>query len=391
MRVLFAGVPGIGHLFPLVPLARAMHELGHEVATASMDGGEDVAGAGLPYLPIAPGLDWRKVIREAGRTQRPDLMQRVVESNSADREAFVPLAALVNSRVADDVVELAARWRPDLVVYDYQFPVALLAATRLGVPAVQHDLGFVRTPKLRALMLAEMADTFARHGIDRLPEPAEVIDLAPPSMAGDERYGCSMRPVAYNGEGGLPADLAVPAHRPRVAVTLGTVPPKTDGLTRIERVIEAAADIDAEFVLATGDLDLSTLDTLPDNVRAYGWVPWRALLETCAAAIHHGGSSTALGALDAGIPQLVLPDGSDRFINADAVRDRGAGLRAAAEDIGPALLTRLLTDTELTRAAREVSAEIAAMPSPRAVAERLAGLTGTAGLEGTAGLAGTAG
>ncbi|MGW3231672.1 nucleotide disphospho-sugar-binding domain-containing protein [Kitasatospora sp. NPDC001095] len=376
MRVLFAGVPGIGHLFPLVPLARAMRELGHEVAVASMDGGEAVAAAGMPYLPIAPGVDWRKVIREAGRTRRPDLMQRVVESNSADREAFVPLAAHVNSDVADAVVELATQWRPDLVVYDYQFPVALLAATRLGVPAVQHDLGFVRTPKLRALMLAEMADTFARHGIDRLPEPADVIDLAPPSMAGDERYGRSLRPVSYNGEDELPAHLAVPADRPRVAVTLGTVPPKTDGLTRLERVIAAAADIDAEFVLATGDLDLGTIDTLPDNVRACGWVPWRALLDTCSAAIHHGGGSTALGALDAGIPQLVLPDGSDRFINADAVRARGAGLRAAAEDIGPALLDRLLTDADLIRAAREVSTEIAAMPAPTTVAEHLTRLAG---------------
>ncbi|MEV7187423.1 nucleotide disphospho-sugar-binding domain-containing protein [Kitasatospora sp. NPDC093102] len=379
MRVLFAGAPGIGHLFPLVPLARAMRGLGHEVAVASMDGGEPVAGCGLPYLPIAPGVDWRKEIREAGRTRRPDLMRRVIESNSADREAFVPLAAHVNSRVADAMVELAMRWRPDLVVYEYQFPVALLAAARLGVPAVQHDLGFVRTPKLRALMLAEMADTFARHGVDRLPEPADTIDLAPPSMAGEERYGCSMRPVAYNGEGEVPGHLAVPAHRPRVAVTLGTVPPKTDGLTRIERVIAAAAEVDAEFVLATGELDLGTLATLPDNVRAYGWVPWRALLETCAAAIHHGGSSTALSALDAGIPQLVLPDGSDRFITADAVRERGAGLRAGAEDIGPALLDRLLTDDALTRAAREVSAEIAAMPTPTAVAQRLTVIAGTAG------------
>ncbi|MET8540995.1 nucleotide disphospho-sugar-binding domain-containing protein [Kitasatospora sp. NPDC004799] len=375
MRVLFAGAPGIGHLFPLVPLARAMRGLGHEVAVASMDGGEAVAAAGLPYLPIAPGVDWRQEIREAGRTRRPELMRRVVESNSADREAFVPLAAHVNSRVADAVVELAAGWRPDLVVHEYLFPVGLLAAARLGVPAVQHDLGFVRTPKLRALMLAEMADTFARHGIDRLPEPAETVDLAPPSMAG-ERYGCSMRPAAYNGEAELPAHLTVPADRPRVAVTLGTVPPKTDGLTRIERVIAAAAEVDAEFVLATGELELGTLGPLPDNVRPYGWIPWRALLDTCAAAIHHGGSGTALSALDAGIPQLVLPDGSDRFVTADAVRDRGAGLAAGAEEIGPALLDRLLTDAALAGAAREVGAEIAAMPSPTEVARHLTGLAG---------------
>lgn len=220
-------------------------------------------------------------------------------------------------------------------------------------------------------MLAEMAETFARHGIDRLPEPVDTVDLAPPSMVRGERYGCSMRPVAYNGEGALPEPLAAPARRPRVAVTLGTVPPRTDGLTRIERVIAAAADVHADFVLATGELDLSTLGTLPDNVRSYGWVPWRALLGTCAAAIHHGGSGTALAALDAGVPQLALPDGSDRFVNADAVRERGAGLSAGAEEIGPALLDRLLADDALARAAHEVSAEISAMPGPTALAARL--------------------
>ncbi|MBO1417077.1 nucleotide disphospho-sugar-binding domain-containing protein, partial [Streptomyces sp. FH025] len=281
MRVLFAGAPGVGHLFPLVPLARAMRELGHEVAVASMDGGESVAASGLPYLPLAPGVDWRRELREAGRTRRPDLMRRVVDTNAADREAFVPLAAHVNAEVADAFVELAERWRPDLVVYEYLFPVALLAATRLGVPAVQHDLGFVRTPGLRELMLTEMADAFARHGIDRLPEPADTLDVAPPSTVGSERYGSLLRPVAYNGEGAMPAPLAAPARRPRIAVTLGTVPPKTDGLTRLDRVIAAAAGLDADFVLATGDLDLATLGALPANVHPYGWVPWRALLDTC--------------------------------------------------------------------------------------------------------------
>ncbi|WP_049649358.1 glycosyltransferase [Kitasatospora sp. MY 5-36] len=88
-----------------------------------------------------------------------------------------------------------------------------------------------------------------------------------------------------------------------------------------------------------------------------------------------GGSSTTLGTLDAGIPQLVLPDGSDRFITAAAVHQRGAGLSATAEEITPALLHRLLTDDTLTRAAREVSTEIAAMPSPTTVAEHLTTLT----------------
>ncbi|NUR31841.1 MAG: DUF1205 domain-containing protein [Catenulispora sp.] len=371
MRVLFAGAPGVGHLFPLVPPAMELRSRGHEVAIASMDGGEVVAQCGLPYLPLAPGLDWRTEIREAGRRRRPELLRRVTETNAADREAFVPLAAHVNMAVADAVVDCVGAWTPDVVVYEYLFPAALLAAAKAGIPAVQQDLGFVRTAPLRALMIAEMAEAFGRHGIAGPPEPAAVIDVAPPSLVGDHTYGWSMRPVSYNGEQPLPAQLAAPAGRPRVAVTLGTVPPHGDGMTRIERVVAAAAQIDAEFVLATGELDVSTLRNLPANVRPAGWIPWRALLDTCRAAIHHGGAGTALAALDAAVPQLILPDGSDRFISADAVRERGAGLSASAEEIDVPLLERLITDETLLTAAEEVSAEIAQMPSPMDIAVRL--------------------
>ncbi|KAA2246753.1 DUF1205 domain-containing protein [Solihabitans fulvus] len=373
MRVLFAGVPAVGHLFPMVPLARALASHGHEVAVAAMDGGEVIRRAGLPYLAVAPGVAWRDEVRAAG-ARRPELMARVLASNSADREAVMPIAAQVSAAVADATVAVAAAWRPDLVVYEYQFPAALLAATALGVPAVQHDLGFVRTPRLRELMLAELADAFARHGVRAPHDDVPTIDIAPPSMTGGHRYGWSVRPVPYNGDDPLPAALAHPPDRPRVAVTLGTVAPRLDGLTRLGRVVAAAADLDAEFVLAMGDLDISSLGALPPNVHAHGWLPWDALLGTCAAAIHHGGCGTTFGALARGIPQLLLPDGSDRFISAAAVGERGAGLAATAEDIDAALLTRLLTDEDVAGAAREVRAEIAAMPHPSSLLPDLVAL-----------------
>jgi UDP:flavonoid glycosyltransferase YjiC (YdhE family) len=373
MRVLFAGAPAAGHLFPLVPLATALTAHGHEVAVASLDGGEVIAGAGLPFANVAPGVDWRRELRRLGAAHRPDLMQRTVDSNSADREAFVPLAALVNSLVADAMVRAAAEWKPDLVVYEYLYPVGLLAAARLGVPAVQHDLGFARTPRLRALMLAEMAPTFDRLGV-AVPERVPTIDIAPPSMIGGDVYGWPMRPVAYSGPGTLPDELAGRPDRPRIAVTLGTVAPKTDGLTRLHRVVTAAGAVDAEFVLVTGNMDLTELGELPPNVRPVGWVPWHEVLRTCAASVHHGGSGTALATLAAGLPQLVLPDGSDRIVNAQAVHARGAGLTATAADVDADLLRRVLTDDGLRRAAREVRAEIAAMPAPADLIPRLTDL-----------------
>lgn len=370
MRVLFAGVPAAGHLFPLVPLATAVRDAGHDVVVASLDGGEVIAASGLPFANIAPGVDWRRELRALGAARRPDLLARTVQTNSADREAFVPLAALVNELVADQVVDLVARWRADVVVHEYLFPVAALAAAKVGVPVVQHDLGFGRTESLRALMFEEMRGAFERHGV--VPPSVEMIDIAPPSMV--DGYGWPLRPVPYNGGGDLPAELAQRSDRPRVAVTLGTVPPKVDGLSRLDRVVAAAADVDAEFVLVMGGIDIGGLGPLPPNVRPLGWVPWDALVATCDATVHHGGSGTALTTLGAGIPQLVLPDGSDRFVNADAVRARGAGLTATAEEVDADLLRTLLTDPKLQAAATEVAAEIAAMPPPAALVPKLTGL-----------------
>jgi UDP:flavonoid glycosyltransferase YjiC (YdhE family) len=77
-----------------------------------------------------------------------------------------------------------------------------------------------------------------------------------------------------------------------------------------------------------------------------------------------------LGALAAGVPQLVEPGPGDRTTHANAITRRGAGLKAGPRDITPGLLTRLIEDSKLQKAAGEVRDEIAAMPSPAEVAGR---------------------
>ncbi|MFS8103884.1 DUF1205 domain-containing protein [Lentzea alba] len=359
MRVLFGGVPAAGHLFPLIPLARAARALGHEVVFASLDGAESLV-AGLPFACPAPGVDWRSTIRSLGASRLPAEMERTVSTNSADREAFVALAALVNDQVAESFAAFASSWRPDVVVYEYLFPAAAAAATLLGVPAVRHDLGFTEIAPLHAVM--------AKHMSVPMGEVLS-LDVAPPSMVGGFSRGWPLRAGAYTGTGVVP-----PRTGPRVAVTLGTVPPKVGGLSTLDRVVAAASSVEAEFVLVMGDLDISSLGGLPSNVTACGWMPWDALVRTSDAVIHHGGAGTALAALACGVPQLVLPDGSDRFAAAEAVDRRGAGISASGADVDASLILRLLADAGLREAAGEVAVEIAGMPDAAAVVGRLEGL-----------------
>jgi UDP:flavonoid glycosyltransferase YjiC (YdhE family) len=83
------------------------------------------------------------------------------------------------------------------------------------------------------------------------------------------------------------------------------------------------------------------------------------------------GRRTALTAVAAGLPQLVLPNGADRYITGDAVRNRGNGLSAEPDELDAALVERLLTDRDLQVVADEVQTELAALPTPANVANRL--------------------
>jgi UDP:flavonoid glycosyltransferase YjiC (YdhE family) len=57
MRVLFTVQPAAGHLHPLVPVARALTDAGHDVAVCSAASFRPVVEAlGLTHRPA--GLDW---------------------------------------------------------------------------------------------------------------------------------------------------------------------------------------------------------------------------------------------------------------------------------------------------------------------------------------------
>ncbi|MFD7631790.1 nucleotide disphospho-sugar-binding domain-containing protein [Streptomyces sp. NPDC059851] len=373
MRVLFVTYPAIGHLFPTIPLAWALRSAGHDVLVASSGDALEAANAGLHVADVSPGFH----LEEFLQTECGELIARLRQPGEIDPMDGLRMFAQLNDALADGIVRAADAFRPDLIVYEQIFVAGLIAAARLGVPAVQHNFGCVRATPLRQLTVALMSETMARHGVAGVPDRVPTIDIAPPSMVEAEVDGWLMRPVPYNSGAVLPDwVLEERTGRPRIGVTLGTATVHVNGLGPVQRLVAAAPQVDAEFVLALGEVETSELGELPENVRVVGWVPLAKLLETCDAAVHHGGAGTTLAALNAGVPQLVLPDGADRGINAQAVEDRGLGLSRSAEDLDAELLTRLITDEKMAAVAREVRAEIESMPTPVSLVARLEELAG---------------
>lgn len=375
MRVLLVSTPGIGHLFPLVPLAHGLRAAGHEVLVATFSAGEVLANAGLHVVDTAPDLDVHETFLKAAQAD-PELFERLRSQNPThDLDAVARMFAGVNRPLIDGAVELAKTWQPDLVVHSQMAAAGVLAAAAIGVPAVQVNFGFRRTADIQERIAENLTDCYDKHGVSGPPQRTVKLDVAPASMV-EAAEGWPARYVPYNGGGVLPTWLLDKPTRPRIVVTLGTVSGMTNGLGPVQRIVEQGTTLDADIMLALGDADVSDLGELPPNVRSAGWVPLGALLWNSAAVVHHGGAGTTLTALDAGVPQLVLPDGADRFANADAVHARGAGIAARGEEVDTALLERLITDEKLRTAADEVRAEMAAMPSPADLVSRLVELAG---------------
>ncbi|WP_030761571.1 nucleotide disphospho-sugar-binding domain-containing protein [Streptomyces sp. NRRL F-2664] len=360
MRILFTGPASAGHLFPMIPTAQALRAAGHEVLFAGSQPLHQLRQAGFPVVEIGDGRSIRDVFEQALDEEVRYVTPDMTSDQILDRAAHG--FAHLSRTTVDGLLETAESWGADLLVHDSFQASAPLVAAKLKIPSVIQNFGVTSGHAMVGRLASHFTEAYETYGVDG-PAEGTALNVVPASLGGDPT-GLRMRYVPYNGGGFVPRALLRRGTRPRVTVTLGTVLTEMDGVRAIVRLVEAAASVDAEFLLAVDDTDLAPLGTLPDNVRPLPWVPLAELLATSDALIHHGGSGTLLTALQAGLPQLLLPQGADHFTNADALTATGAGLRSTSDGVDAALLTRLLADPDLREAAERLRAENAALPTP---------------------------
>ena len=373
MRILFSSLPSHGHTFPLVPLAEACLAAGHRVRWATA--GEflpAIAAFGFELAPAGPSM------REAFTDPRlPTLSGRPepAELQSRGRQVFGEILGPAFARDLGPVIE---EYAPELVVAEVVNGGAGVATLAAGVPLIWHGFGRL-TARLGTMLHDNLAARLVARG---RPVPAEriaavpVIDICPPSLADPEFAGVAptvpLRPTAVRVPG-EPAAPTFPAGRPLVYLTLGTAFGSTDAL---RAAIDGLGGLELDVLVATGPMvDPETLVGVPANVRVEAWVPQAAVLEIADAIVHHGGSGTTLGAAAAGLPQLFLPQGADQFFNAAMICDAGAGRQLAPADATPDRvrdeLAALLGDEDVRARCRSLAQEIAAMPAPEGVVDRL--------------------
>lgn len=110
MKVLMTVQPAFGHLHPVVPLAGALAEAGHDVVLASSASfSSQLAATGLRWVPA--GIDW---LESAPAAAFPDITQY----RGLAGKQFI-LGEIFSGRTAApmawDLLAFAEGWRPDLV------------------------------------------------------------------------------------------------------------------------------------------------------------------------------------------------------------------------------------------------------------------------------------
>jgi MGT family glycosyltransferase len=202
------------------------------------------------------------------------------------------------------------------------------------------------------------------------------VSICPPCLdPGDGWTGAPVQTIGPARCTPEPPDwlLSLP-ERPTVYVTLGTAQGREAGL--LPAVIEALASVDVNVVVTVGpDREPAPVAAMAGNVTARSFVPQHDLLPSCSVVVCHGGSGTILGALAHGVLVVVLPHMTDHYYNADALRRVGCGIALDDDERSPDRIRTAvrcaLEDAAIQRAARAVQADIAQMPRPEAVVQRI--------------------
>ncbi|MEU6647376.1 activator-dependent family glycosyltransferase [Saccharomonospora sp. NPDC046836] len=423
MRVLFVTIPWTSHFNQMVPLAWALRSAGHEVRVASEPNFLDtITEAGLTAVPAGSDETLKQRVRRMlggeatqGQVDSP-FFDSLYEIDDGHRDGLpweaitwvlntlvVPQMWILNDEMVDDLVTYCRHWQPDLVLCDALTHAGAVAADAVGAaharmlfgsdPYLRMRRDFLRAkerqpgecPDTMRDWYAEWARKYGRDFTEELVTSQFAVNVLPERcrLEPHERT-LSLRYVPYNGHSVVPSWLYGAPRAPRVLVTFGITSwgwadRETISAEQVQEILDSLADLDIELVLTLPGEARELLRGVPENTRIEEFIPLDVILPTCAAVVHHGGGGSFNGAMLHGIPQLLLTYAADAPAKRTVLRQTGAGLSIAPDEVtGPrvrASLTRLLEDDAIRAGAERFQQETLAHPTPSALVPDLERLT----------------
>lgn len=379
MKILFIAGPTKSSLFGLAPLAIAAKTSGHQVVMASTQEVVPAAlGIGLPAFSISP-LSLTELMTK-DRAGNPLAIPQ-------DETGLANFVGHMFGRLAaaglDPLRSLVAGWRPDLIIGGPHAYAAPILATQFGLPCVRHLLtgNAIDREGTHPGVDEELRPELGQLGLDRVPGFDLAIDIFPASTRTHiPATTPPLQPLQWvptNQQCQIEPWMVTRGERRRVLLTAGSLVTRTHSFALLRGLTETLAALDVEVVIAAPQDVGDELRTEPGVVHA-GWIPMDVVLPTCDLIVHHSGTMTALNALHAGVPQLIIPQES-RFIDwAQMLSTRGVAITLPPGEDTPDAVAKaaqdLLTNPAYLDQAHALSREIAEMPSPVAVLDVLSRL-----------------
>ncbi|MET0509127.1 MAG: glycosyltransferase [Burkholderiaceae bacterium] len=363
MRILISSGPLYGHVNTLLPLALAAQRAGHRVIFATgADLVPHVERYGLEAWAVAPTH---------------------AQAGGSRQDSWLRYFAASAERRAAELVPRAAAWRPDLVIHEETELGGAVVAAVTGARHVVHGLGLMPPARIWESFVPAIEQLGQQWDVPDIGEDlraATYLHICPPALQppGDPvwKHVLPLRPTAGIASAGerLPDTFEALPHGQTVHLTLGTVFNGANDV--LATAIAGLRELPVNLLVTVGpDVDPARYGPQPGHVLIARYLPHTLLLPRCHLVVSHGGSGIMFGALSHGLPQLIIPQGADQFMNADACRQSGAGLVLAPDDVRVNAVAdaanRLLTEAAFTVAAQGVRSQIMAMPDARRVLDEL--------------------
>src|SRR3954471_6629633 len=165
MRVLFTTTSGRGHFQPMIPLARALADSGHEVRWAAAEQacvtlrnrGFDAVPAGIFEIVPSPLRNPPPEIAALSPAERPAYLFAIV---------FGPLRA---EPMLADLMPIVESWQPQLLVCEQAELAGPIAAARHGIPNATHAFGRLLPATRLDRARESMAELWRSHGLEPRP------------------------------------------------------------------------------------------------------------------------------------------------------------------------------------------------------------------------------
>ena len=367
MRVLFAVMPGDGHLNPVLPLAHALCERHEVVFGASRLLKPAIEAHG--FESVSAGRDW--LLRDLGEHfPVPRDLTGDARLDAVYRHAFIGGAAL---ELAPDLLRVITERRVDLVVADAPNFAAGVAAEAAGIPHVEVAVASLSGARgWVARYLPEL--TVLRASVGLAPDPGleqawrhALLSSVPRLFYGDADLPPTFTAVRMDdfAEAPAPEWITELPPRPTVYATLGTV--QNWRAETFTAIIEGLGGEDLNAVLTTGgDVEGLQLGTLAPNVRVERFVPQMSILPHCSAVVCHGGSGTVRGAAWCGLPMVLIPFSADQPTNARLLTELGAAVTVTPESADPlqirAAVRTVLSEPSFGERARWIAQQMWQLP-----------------------------